>query len=193
MQNIIRASRYLLGQPGGLRRFLSYWLIVFVLLITIPNIGYIVEVLFNLPILSAGERLGYLISPYANTLGAALEPITFSLLLLTLALALNFLFIRFIRSNQQSGKGRLSSTLVMLVSSHCIACGGSLLAPLVSLVAGSGAYFSSERYVRLQLLTLGLNLVALLIVYRSLYKAAGTILVLRNQLTNTPLGYRVKA
>lgn len=182
MKNIFRATQYLLSQPGGRKRFATYWLVVFVLIITIPNIGYMLEVLLNLPILSVGEKISYLLSPYLNTLGASLEPVTLSLLVLTLALALNFLFIRYIRTHQQSAKGGLGSALVMFVSSHCVACGGSLLAPVVSFIAGSGgAYFSAERYERIQLMTIGLNVLATIIAVLSIRKASRTVNLMARQ------------
>lgn len=165
----------LLALPGERTRFIRYWFLVFSFLVVLPNLGFIIEILFNQPFLNLSERLAEVLSLYTNTFRFLFEPITFSIILLSVVLALNFQIIRFIRRHNQAARGRLRSTMTMLVGGHCVACGGSLLAPLVSLFTGSGAYFSSERYFKIQALTLALNLIAILIALVSMARATGAV------------------
>lgn len=192
MRTLTIAIRRLLQQPGERIRLLKYWFAVFSFLVIVPNIGFILEVLFNQPILTIPERLALVLSLYGNSLRFLFEPVTFSIMLLSVVLALNFLVIQFVRRSNKTVKGRLGGTVSMLVSSHCVACGASLLAPVISLIGGTGAYFSSERYVRLQLITVSLNLIAMAIALRSMTRASkrvSLILTSPARLDNTPGGY----
>lgn len=192
MRKFLLTLKKLLSRPGEKPRLLKYWFAVFSFLVIVPNIGFILEVLFNQPILTVPERLALVFSLYGNSFRFLLEPITFSIMVLSIVLALNFLVIRFVRRHNSAAKGRLKSTVSMLISSHCVACGGSLLAPVVSLISGTGAYFSSDRYLKLQLFTISLNLIAMTIALRSMKRATGTVnllLVNERAVDNTPRGY----
>lgn len=192
MIKFLTALNKLLKQPGEKPRLFKYWLVVFSFLIVLPNIGFIIEVLFNQPILGIPERLALVFSLYGNSFRFMLEPVTFSIMVLSVVLALNFLVMRFVRSHNQAAKGRFRSTVTMLIGGHCVACGGSLLAPLASLLAGTGSYFSSVRYLKVQLLTISLNLLAIAIALWSMKRASKTISMILTapiKLDNTPGGY----
>ena len=182
----------LLALPGEKVRLVKYWFAVFSFMVIVPNIGFIIEIMFNQPILTIPERFEEIFSLYGNSIRFLLEPVTFSIMLLSIVLALNFLVIRFVRRQNQKTKGHLGGTVSMLISSHCVACGGSLLAPVVSLIGGTGTYFSSERYARLQLLTISLNLIAMAIALRSMSRVGKTINTILSQpirVDSTPRGY----
>lgn len=192
MRTLTITIRRLLQQPGERARLFKYWFVVFSFLVVVPNIGFILEVLLNQPILTIPERLALVFSLYGNSFRFLLEPVTFSIIVLSVVLALNFLVIRFIRRYNQAAKGRLRSTITMLVSGHCVACGGSLIAPLASLLTGTGSYFSSDRYLKIQLLTISLNLLAMAIAIWSMKRASktvNTILASLVRFDNTPVGY----
>jgi hypothetical protein len=192
MARLATTLNQLLALPGEKARLLKYWFAVFSFLVIVPNIGFIIEIMFNQPILTIPERFVEIFSLYGNSLRFLLEPVTFSIVMLSVVLALNFLVIRFVRRHDERTKGRLGGTVSMLISSHCVACGGSLLAPVVSLIGGTGTYFSSERYVRLQLVTIILNLVAMAIALRSMSRAGKTINMILSQpvrVDSTPRGY----
>lgn len=178
MRKVLLTINQLLQQPGERARFLKYWFLVFSFLVVLPNLGFILEILFNQPILSIAERLVLIFSLYGNSLRFLFEPVTFSIVLLSIVIALNFQLIRFVRRHQLQAGGRFKSTITILISGHCVACGGSLLAPLISLFTGTGSYFSGERYMKIQIVTVALNLVAMYIAYRSMKKAASTVLLL---------------
>lgn len=189
MPKILLTVQRVLQEPGQKLRLLWYWFLVFSFLIIIPNLGFIYEVLFNQTVLPLGERIAYALSLYTNSFRYLLEPVALSIMVLSVLLALNFLVIKFVRQNNRQQGGRFKSTLAMLVSSHCVACGGSLLSPIISLLGGGvGTFsFSSSRYLQLQLFTITLNLIAMAITLRSIYKASDTVLLL----TNTPRGYKM--
>ena len=192
MRTLTVAIHRLLQQPGERARLFKYWFAVFSFLVVVPNIGFMLELLFNQPILTVPERLALVFSLYGNSFRFLLEPVTFSIMVLSVVLALNFLVIRFVRRYNQAAKGRLRSTVTILVSGHCVACGGSLLAPLASLLTGTGSYFSSDRYLKIQLLTISLNLLALAIALWSMKRASRTVnMILAGpvRLDSTPGGY----
>lgn len=175
MGALLITIRNVLAQPGEKMRLLKYWFLVFSFLVVLPNIGFVFEILFNQPLLSVSQRLAEVISLYTNTFWFLLEPVTFSIVILSVILALNFQIIRFIRRHNQVVSGRLRSTVTMLVGGHCVACGGSLLAPFISLLTGSSIYYSSERYVKIQVLTIALNLLAITIALVSMTRANGAV------------------
>jgi uncharacterized membrane protein len=189
MRKVAQAIKQVLREPGEKVRLFVYWFLVLSFLVLIPNIGFILEVLFNQTFLPWSERFNYVSSLYTNTFRFILEPVMLSLVILSFVLALNFLVIKFVRQRNRAVGGRYGGTVAMLVSSHCVACGGSLLAPLAGLFTGAGAYFSNDRYLKLQLLTVTLNLIAIAIAYRSMRKAAGSVLTLAQRFDNTPRGY----
>jgi len=59
-----------------------------------------------------------------------------------------------------------------IVGSHCIACGGSFIAPLVTTLAGSGAYFSGARVNTAIALSVGINFIAIVFVGYTTLKLA---------------------
>lgn len=175
MRKVLKAIRQLLLQPGERSRITLYWFIVLSLLLFIPNIALLIEITFNQPLLTFGQRLMFIYDIYANTIRYLLKPITLSLVLLSAVLAINFAMIRFIRRKNQSASGKLNSTVAMLVSSHCLACGGSLISPLVGLIGGTGAYIGSG-YTKMQTITVILNIIAIVIVVRSIYKVSPVLI-----------------
>lgn len=176
MKRIPTAIARLLSLPGERGRFVYYWFLVLSFLLLVPNIALILELTFNQPLLSPLDKLGFLTDIYASVIRFFFEPVTFSIFILSVVLAVNFQVIRFMRNVTKSTKGRVAGTLTMLISSHCIACGGSLLAPLISLVGGTGGSYIGAGYSRLQMLTIGLNVLAIMIALRSIYKAAPTLI-----------------
>ena len=182
MKKLLLAVNRLLGQPGERSRLLRYWFLVLSFLLLIPNLALLIEITFNQPLLTLGQRIGFVIEIYSNTFRYLFEPITLSIVILSLVLAFNFAMIRFVRKKNRSARGRLSGTLAMLVSSHCVACGGSLLAPVLGLIGGTGGTYIGGGYSRLQTLTVILNTIAILIALRSIYKVSPTIVRLTAEL-----------
>lgn len=178
MRRLLRAISIILSTPGEKARLYCYWLAILSVIILIPNVGLIYEVLANQVTLPMVRRIAFVFSLYSNTFRFILEPVMLTTVLLSVVLALNFLVIRFVRKRNAVAHGRFSGTVAMLAGSHCVACGSSLLAPLFSLIGGTGAYLSGDRYLRLQLLSIGLNLLAMYIAVRSMKKAAGSVLLL---------------
>lgn len=176
--------------PGEKVRLFWYWFGVFSVLVITPNLGYVLGVLFSVKDIGIVERLGLVSTIYSNSLLFVFQPIPLSVFILSLILAVNFSVIQFVRRNRVQMGGRLRSTLTVFVSGHCVACGGSLLAPFFSLLTGTSSYFSSERYLKIQLLTVILNLVAMAIAIWSMKRSAGALhAALENVVDNTPGGY----
>lgn len=128
------------------------------------------------------EKISFVLSVYPNFFNTLSSPLSVSILILTFVAALNFVIIfevsRVNRSRRAARQGGGAVT-AMLVS-HGLSCGSSLLvAPLVTALAGSGNYFSGSRSLVAQTLGLLVNIVAILILARSLRKIAGELTVLQ--------------
>lgn len=180
MRRVLQAIKGLSNQPKEKTRLFVYWFLTLSFLLLIPNLGLLVEITFNQPLLTFSQRLGLVFDIYANTFRFMFQPITLSIVILSLVLAFNFAMIRFVRKKNQTARGRLSGTLAMLVSSHCIACGGSLLTPLIGLIGGTSGTYIGGGYSRLQTLTVILNTFAILIAVRSIYKVSPVLIRLLN-------------
>lgn len=176
------AVRRFLQLPHEKKRVASYWLLTLSFLLLMPNFALLAEVTFNQPLLTFGERIGFVGEIYANTLRYLLEPIILSTIILSLLLALNFALIAYVRKKNKNVGGSLNDTLTMLVSSQYVAGGASLLATLVSLVGGTGGTFIGGSFSRLQTLIVILNTAAILIALRSIYKVVPTIIRLTTEL-----------
>ena len=108
---------------------------------------------FTIPFLSVGEKFNYFFSPYVNSFSFFFkDPVVASRLIFS-ALAgtcwATYLYVR--QQSPTKVRGGLSGMTVALVSSTCIACGTSLLSPvLLALGAGSsvliGATISTIGY-----------------------------------------------
>lgn len=175
MKKTFKAIRLLLNQPGEKPKLAKYWFISLSFLLLIPNLALLGELIFNQPALAIGQRFGFVAGIYVTAFSNLFNPVIFTLMVLAWVIAFNFALIGFVRRKNKTSKGKLSSTLSVLVGSHCATCGTSLLSPLVSLFTGSGAYIGSG-YSSLQIFTVAANLFAIAISLWSIHRVAPTVI-----------------
>lgn len=135
-------------------------------LVNINLLAYII----SSPVLTAIGKLEFIAAAYGNFF-ILNNPITLSRLVFSVLLAINLVMLIFVwrAGKQRSGAIRNNSgALVAMVGSHCIACGTSLVAPLITALAGSTAYLSAERFAVGQLLATGANILGIILVVWSI-------------------------
>ena len=76
-----------------------------------------------------------------------------------------------------------AGSVAAIVGSHCIACGGSLLAPFISVIAGSGAFFSAARINTAITISVLINVIAIILIVRSTLKVASHTAMILNDNT----------
>ena len=101
----------------------------------------------TLPGYPAGEKLSYFLSPYVNSFTYFFhDPVTASRLIFSILVGLNIMLYVYIRRRQQTVSSRksLGGLATAMIASGCVACGTSLLSPLlVGVSAGASAIIGS--------------------------------------------------
>ncbi len=149
---------------------IAIWMATLGMFLWVSSVNLWVYVL-STPSLTVSGKLGLLLSVFPNFAATLPAPLPLSILAFSLVAALNFLLIfRVIQGrSRHSLAAQGGSAALVAVGSHCITCGGSLLvAPLVSLLAGSGDYLSASRSLAAQSLALAVNVVGIIILLRSM-------------------------
>lgn len=69
-----------------------------------------------------------------------------------------------LRQREKVNTKSKGATVAALAGSHCVACGGSLLAPVVTALSGGGAYISVARANTVLLIVLVINVIAIALI-----------------------------
>ena len=144
------------------RYFLLLWFITISIFLWLVNVNLLAYILSS-PILTPIGKINFILDTYFDFFTID-NPVSLSRLAFSLLLAINLTLLVFL---WRVGKQRLgavksnSGALVAMIGSHCVACGTSLVAPLITALAGSGAYFSAERFAATQLLATGANILGI--------------------------------
>lgn len=164
MKSITLIKKVLKTRPY-FRYFLLLWFIttsIFLWLVNLNLLAYIA----SSPVLTPFGKIDFIFDTYTSFFTLD-NPVSLSRLIFSLLLAINLTLLVFL---WRAGKQRLgvvksnSGALVAMIGSHCIACGTSLVAPLVTALAGSGAYLSAERFAATQLLATGANVLGIILI-----------------------------
>jgi hypothetical protein len=93
----------------------------------------------TLPGLAASEKALFVLSAYTNSLLYIDDPIVFTRVVFAILAGISFAMYWFIRSHRHDTKMRrnLGGFTVALASAGCVACGTSLLAPLLTALGAS--------------------------------------------------------
>lgn len=147
------------------RYFLLIWFITVSVFLWLVNIDLLAYILSS-PVLTFIGKIDFIIEAYLNFFKID-NSISLSRAIFSFLLAINLTLLVFL---WRVGKQRLgivksnSGALLAMVGSHCVACGTSLVAPLITALAGSGAYFSAERFAATQLIATGANAFGIILV-----------------------------
>ncbi|HIA91611.1 TPA: hypothetical protein EYO12_00655 [Candidatus Saccharibacteria bacterium] len=121
------------------------------------------------------EKLSFFLDSITNLFRYSSDPRAASIIVFSFIAAINFfLMVRAYRNKQaiKNKRAGTASTLGALIGTHCVACGGSLLAPLVTTIAGSGAYFSSSRIQTGIFISVFINAIAIVFITKATIKMA---------------------
>lgn len=125
---------------------------------------------FANPTLSFSQKTSFLFQSFTNTFSNFNDPRALSLGIFSFLATVNILLmIRLFRErrNKQDLTKTGGATVVALIGSHCVACGGSLLAPLITALAGSGSVFSAARITTGIVVSTLINIVGIILISRS--------------------------
>lgn len=151
------------------RYFILLWFITISIFLWLININLLAYIL-GTPVLTPLGKVDFIFDTYFSFFTFD-NPVSLSRLIFSLLLAINLTLLVFL---WRAGKQRLgvvksnSGALIAMIGSHCVACGTSLVAPLVTALAGSGAYLSAERFAATQLLATGANLLGIILIVWSI-------------------------
>lgn len=168
MKDIKNIAKIMWGKPY------RYWLLptwiftlwLFTYLISLNLFSYI----FSNPTLTFAEKIGFVFQSFTNTFSNLDDPRSLSLAIFSFLATVNILLMVRLFRERRSKKGLTktgSATVVTLIGSHCVACGGSLLAPFITTLAGSGATFSSARITTGIVVSTLINIVGIILITRS--------------------------
>lgn len=166
--------------------FLLFWFIAITVFLWLININLLVYILTT-PVLRLMEKLDFIFDAYINFFKLD-NPVSLSRAVFSLLLAINLTMIVFL---WRAGKQRPnlmksnSGALLVIVGSSCVACGTSIIAPLVTAVAGTGSYLSAERFAATQLIATGANVLGIIFALWSINSLAKRILALGLTAPNT--------
>jgi len=125
--------------------------------------------------LSFADKLRFMFDSFTSIISNVTNLRVLSLLVFSFVTAVNLTLMWQTIKRKRNTKGSKASavgSVGAIVGSHCIACGGSFVAPLVTTLAGSGAYFSGARVNTAIALSVGINLIAILFVGYTTLKLA---------------------
>lgn len=133
----------------------------------ITNITLFSEVLGN-PVLSAYDKFDFLLDSFLNIFRYMDDPRVLSIIIFSFIAAVNFILMWAVfKRKEDRAKSSISSTVgsgAALIGSHCIACGGSLIAPFITTLAGSGAFFSTARVNTGIFISVLVNIVGIIVI-----------------------------
>ena len=113
------------------------------------------------------DKISFMIDSVMNVLSNLSDPRALSIFVFSFVSTVNLLLMwQTYRRRQQAKNNKLAAagSIGALIGSHCIACGGSLIAPLITTLAGSSAFFSAERVNTAITMSVTINIIAIVVV-----------------------------
>jgi len=147
-------------------RFILLWASMLWVFMYLTNLDLFGTIWFN-PFLSLGDKISFMFDSFISIMSNITDLRVLSLLVFSFITAINLTLLEQTLKRKRQAKGAKAGavgSVGAIVGSHCIACGGSFLAPLVTTLAGSGAYFSSARVSTAIAISVIVNFVAIIFV-----------------------------
>ncbi len=148
---------------------LPAWISMLWLFTYLLNLNLFSYIFLN-PTLTFGKKIGFVFQSFTNTFASLDDPRSLSLAIFSFLATVNILLMVRLFRERKRKKGLTktgSATVVTLIGSHCIACGGSLFAPFITALAGSGATFSTTRITTGIFVSTLINIVGIILITRS--------------------------
>lgn len=153
--------------------FCLAWFITLSFFLWVTKVNLLAYILTQSGLNAAGKAI-FILGAYVNFFSYIASPVALTSLIFSVLAAINItLLIYFAEGAQRTGavKGN-AGALVAVVGSHCLTCGGSLAAPIITALAGTGTYFSAERFATGQILASGANILGIVLM---LYSIRGVV------------------
>lgn len=171
----IRSIGSILGNPSYATLAVLLYPLVVWLFVYVTNLNAFIYILGSDSML-LGEKLLFVAASILNVFIHIGDPLAFSIALFSAVATINLVVLIYLLRRQGKVKPKgASGAAVGLVGAHCIACGGSLLAPVVTAVAGSGAYISAARADVATTIALSINLAAFVLIAHATLKLASKV------------------
>ena len=146
------------------------WLFVYV-----TNLNAFMHILGS-EAMATGEKFLFLVASILNVFIHIGDPLALSIALFSAVATLNLVVIVYVLRRQGKVKPKGGGgAAVGLVGAHCIACGGSFLAPIITALAGSGAYISAARAETATMIALSVNVLAFVLILHATLKLASKV------------------
>lgn len=164
MEEIRFAVKKISNKPG---RFVAVFLVTAWLFFYLTNLELFFAIVGN-SVLPAADKLRFLVDSFLNIFRYITDIRVLSVVVFSFIAAVNFILMREVYKRKSAMRGKTSSAVagsaITLIGSHCIACGGSLVAPLITTIAGSGAFLSTARVNTSIFLSVAVNIVGIVII-----------------------------
>lgn len=170
-------TKQVLGSRPYLIRFLLLWFATVTVFIWLININLLAYILIS-PVLGVSGKISFIVNAYANYFRYLDNTVALSSVIFSLLVALNFTMLLYLwkENKRRSALSKSNAgAFAAMIGSHCISCGTSLVAPLITAVAGPSAYFSAERANAGLLLATGANVLGIALVLWSIHQIAKRI------------------
>ncbi len=148
---------------------LPAWIFMLWLFTYLVNLNLFIYI-FSTPTFTFAEKIAFVFQSFSNSFANLDDPRSLSLAIFSLLATVNILLMVRLFRERRSKKGLTktgSATAVTLIGSHCVTCGGSLLAPFITALAGSGSVFSSARITTGIVVSTLINIVGIILITRS--------------------------
>lgn len=176
------AIKLVITQRPYFRYFLLLWFATISMFLWLVNIN-LLAYMWSSPVLSLLDKIDFTIDAYVNFFRID-NPVSLSRAVFSFLLAINLTLMMFLWRAGKQRHGAVknnSGALVLMVGSHCVACGTALTAPLITALAGSSGvyYLSAERAAATQLLATSANLLGIILIVWSVRGIARRIVTSR--------------
>lgn len=146
---------------------LLLWLFIYV-----ANLNLFIYV-FRGDTLSTVEKWQFLLSSITNVFEHLPDPLAVSIVVFAAFATINLVtLVHSLRQRQKSRSAGSGVAVVTVIGSHCMTCGGALLAPVITALSGSGAFISAARADTAFMLSLSINVVAILLIAHATVRLA---------------------
>ncbi len=146
--------------------FVGLWLFMLWLFVYLTSLDLFGAIWTN-DALGFFDKISFMIDSVRNVLTNLSDPRALSIFVFSFVSTINLLLMwQTYRRRQQAKSNKLAAagSIGALIGSHCIACGGSFIAPLITTLAGSSAFFSAERVNTAITISVAINIVAIIVV-----------------------------
>lgn len=152
--------------------FMLFWFVTITLFIWIVNLNLLSYILVT-PALTGNGKLRFVADAYANYFRYIINPIAFTSIVFSILVALNFTLLVFLwkEAGRRANLAKQNSgAFVAMLGAHCLSCGTSFVAPLLSAFVGSSAYLSTGRANASLVFATAANVVGIILIIWSLFK-----------------------